>query len=486
MSQQTWSAVELSKRIKNGEMTVTDAAELVYQKIENKEKEYHCYITIKEKDVLLLEAQKLQAEIAAGKYADSPIAGVPVALKDNLCLEGMKMTCASKMLENFVAPYTAEAVKRLQDAGALLIGKTNMDEFSMGNTTETSYFGKTHNPAAPGCVPGGSSGGSAAAVAAGECLLALGSETGGSVRQPAAHCGLVGLKPTYGTISRHGMVAYASSLDQIGPLTNTVEDCAAVLSVIAGKDEKDSTSVERDEYDFLRGLRDGIAGCKVALPKEYLSDGVQPEIRDTLHRTMNHLMAAGAGVEEITLGMTEYLVPMYYCIVAAEASSNLARFDGVKYGYRAEGCADVQEMIKKSRTEGFGAEVKRRILLGTNVLYGENYETYYVKALKAKALLKKRFDEIFAEYDFILAPVAPTTAPELGAKKTQLQKYLEDIYTVPANLTGIPAISLPAGTDNAERPIGIQLMADSFCEKKLLRAAYVLEQSGKGKTDEAV
>lgn len=474
-----WSAVELSQKIKAKEMTVSEAVELIYQKIEEREQEIFSYITLKEKSELLAEAEKLQEEINAGKYSDSPIAGVPVALKDNLCVEGSKMTCASRMLENFEAPYTAEAVTRLQEAGALIIGKTNMDEFSMGNTTETSYFGVTRNPRNPEHVPGGSSGGSAAAVAAGECFFALGSETGGSVRQPASYCGLVGLKPTYGTVSRHGMVAYASSLDQIGPLCNTVEDCAAVLSVIAGKDEKDSTSVQRDDYDFLAGLKEGVAGKKVALPKEYLADGIQPEIRDALRRMTEILKEQGATVTELELGMTEYLVPMYYIIVAAEASSNLARFDGVKYGYRAKEYDDVQDMIRKSRTEGFGPEVKRRIMLGNHMLYGDNYEKYYQKALKAKELLKQRFDEIFAEYDFILAPVAPTTAPRIGTKKTQIQKYLEDIYTVPANLTGIPAICIPAGTDEKGLPIGIQLMADRFQEKKLFGAAYVLEQCQK-------
>lgn len=477
MDWKTWSATELSRRIKSGETTVQEAVELVYHNIEEKETEYRCYITVREKKEVLEEAGCLQKDIQAGKYADSPIAGVPVALKDNLCAEGMRMTCASRMLENFVAPYTAEAVKRLKDAGALIIGKTNMDEFSMGNTTTTSYFGITRNPMAPGCVPGGSSGGSAAAVAAGECFFALGSETGGSVRQPAAHCGLVGLKPTYGTVSRHGMVAYASSLDQIGPLTNTVEDCAAVLSVIAGKDEKDSTSVERNSCDFLSGMKDGIKGRKVALPSEYLSEGVQPEIREALKKTVGQLKEAGAVAEVIELGMTEYLVPMYYIIVAAEASSNLARFDGVRYGHRTSAmCENTQEMTELSRAEGFGKEVKKRILLGTNLLYGENYEGYYKKALKVKELLKQRFAEIFSDYDYILAPVAPTTAPEIGAKKTQIQSYLEDIYTVPANLTGIPAISVPAGKDDNGRPVGIQLMADRFCEKELLQAAYVLEQ----------
>lgn len=480
MKQEMWSATELSRRIKAGKMTVQDAVELVYSNIEKKEKEYHCYITIRDKQEVLEEAAHLQQEISEGKYADSPIAGVPAALKDNLCLEGMKMTCASRMLEHFVAPYTADAVRRLTKAGVLIIGKTNMDEFSMGNTTTSSYFGPTLNPAARGCIPGGSSGGSAAAVAAGECFFSLGSETGGSVRQPAAHCGLVGLKPTYGMVSRHGLVAYASSLDQIGPLTSTVEDCAAVLSVIAGKDEKDSTSVECQGYDFLSGMKDGIAGCKVALPAEYLVEAVSPEIRTALQETVAKLETAGAAVTKIELGMTEYLVPMYYCIVAAEASSNLARFDGIRYGYRTKTvCADAQELMEVSRAEGFGKEVKNRILLGTGVLYGENYEKYYRKALEGKELLKRRFDEIFLEYDYILAPVAPTSAPEIGAKKTQIQSYLEDIYTVPANLTGIPAISIPAGVDEKGRPVGVQLMADKFREQELFRAAYALEQQGR-------
>ena len=353
-----------------------------------------------------------------------------------------------------------------------------MDEFSMGNTTETSFFGETGNPAAPGCVPGGSSGGSAAAVAAGECVFALGSETGGSVRQPAAHCGVVGLKPTYGTVSRYGMVAYASSLDQIGPLTNTVEDCAAVLSVIAGKDEKDATSVAREDYDFLAGLKDGIAGCRVALPKEYLAEGIHEDVKQALLAAAAALEAAGATVTETELGMTEQLVPMYYCIASAEASSNLARYDGIRYGHRTGDYGSVQELVARSRAEGFGAEVKRRILLGTQVLHGENYENYYLRALKTKEVLKRRFEELFATYQYILAPVAPATAPKLGETKTLLQKYLEDIFTVPANLTGIPAISVPFGRDKKQHPIGIQLMADRFCEKELFRAAYVLEQAG--------
>lgn len=479
MECKTWSAVELSRKIKAGELTVMDAVEQIYQRIDENEQQLHCYISLESKEELMQQARKLQKEIEEGKYQDSPIAGVPAALKDNLCVQGKKMTCASKMLEDYVAPYTAEAVRRLEAAGVLFVGKTNMDEFSMGNTTESSYFGKTQNPRKPGHVPGGSSGGSAAAVAAGECFFSLGSETGGSVRQPGAYCGVVGLKPTYGTISRYGMVAYASSLDQIGPLTNTVEDCAAVLSVIAGKDEKDSTSVERKSYDFLSGLKNGIAGKKVALPTEYLADGVQPEIREALKKTERELEKQGAVVTEITMGMTEYLVPMYYSIVAAEASSNLARFDGIKYGYHTDSYDNLQEYVKKNRTEGFGAEVRKRIMLGNLMLYGENYEKYYEKALKARVLLKQKMNEIFSEFDYILAPVAPTTAPEIGAKKTQVQGYLEDIYTVPANLAGIPAITVPVGTDAKGLPIGIQFMADSCREAELFQVAYALEQAGK-------
>ncbi len=479
MEQEIYSAVVLSGKIKRQEMTVEEAAECVYRMIETQEAENKCYITLRDKEEVLSEARKLQQEILRGNYADSPLAGVPVAIKDNLCIEGMRMTCASRMLENFVAPYTAEAVTRLKNAGALIIGKTNMDEFSMGNTTETSYFGATKNPRAKGCVPGGSSGGSAAAVAAGECVVALGSETGGSVRQPASYCGLVGLKPTYGRVSRHGMAAYASSLDQIGPLTNTVEDCAAVLSVIAGKDEKDATSSERPVEDYLSELRSGVMGRKIALPKEYLSEGIQPEIRNAIKKTAALLESEGAAVEETELGLTRYLVPMYYVIAASEASSNLSRYDGAAYGYRAEHTDTIQEMTEKSRAEGFGIEVKRRILLGTYMLYGDNYEKYYQKACRAKEILKKRMHEIFSGYDFILAPVAPTTAPGFGEKKTQMQKYLEDIYTVPANLAGIPAISIPAGKDEKGHPVGIQLMADQFCEKQLLQAAYVVEQQWK-------
>ncbi len=476
MLQKKYSAVELSRRIKSGEVTVEEAVEAVYAAIEEKEKECHAFLMIRDKDEVLNEARQLQKEIRAGRYKKSPIAGVPMALKDNLCVEGTKTTCASRMLENFEAPYTATAVKKLKTAGALFIGKTNMDEFSMGNTTKTSCFGYTKNPRNTEHVPGGSSGGSAAALAAEECWFSLGSETGGSVRQPAAHCGLVGIKPTYGTVSRYGLIAYASSLDQIGVFGKTVEDCGAVLATIAGWDEKDSTSVRREDYDFTADIGKDVRGMKLLLPLEYLADDIQPEIKEALLTAVEKMQAEGAEVTFAQIGMTEYLIPMYYSIVAAEASSNLARFDGVKYGYRVADAENLKEMTERSRTEGFGREVRRRLLLGTYVLSGEAYETCYLKALKAKEMLRSRFDEIFAEYDFILAPVAPTTAPRLDAQKSQVQGFLEDIFTVPANLTGIPAISVPAGVDKAGLPIGIQLMANRFEERKLLRGAYVLEQ----------
>ncbi len=478
MKKQFMSAVTLAADIRAGRVTVKDAVEAVYEEIEKREEECHAYLYLRDKEEVLLEAERLQADIFAGKYADSMIAGVPVAVKDNICMEGYPTTCASKMLENFVPPYSATAVKRLQEAGALILGKTNMDEFGMGSTTETSYFGVTRNPHNPERVPGGSSGGSAAAVAAGECVFSIGSDTGGSIRQPGSYCGLVGIKPTYGTVSRYGLIAYTSSLEQIGPMTNTVEDCAAVLQIIAGKDDRDSTSVDVQKRDYLSLLKQGVENLRIGLPSDFLVEGVQREVAEAVRQAAALLERLGAKVEEFELGMSEYVVPIYCTITAAEASSNLARFDGVKYGHRTEEYTSLQEMGAKSRAEGFGREVTKRILLGTEILGEGNYERFYEKAVYGQKLLRKTYEKAFEKYDVILGPVAPRTAPVIAEKnKDTLTSRLEDIYTVPANLTGIPAITVPFGKDDAGMPIGIQLLADHFREDILFRAAYSLEQN---------
>ena len=393
----------------------------------------------------------------------------------------MRTTCSSKILENFVPTFSAEAVVNLEKAGAVVIGKTNMDEFAMGSTTETSAYGVTRNPWNTDHVPGGSSGGSAAAVAAGECYFALGSDTGGSIRQPASFCGVVGLKPTYGTVSRYGLVAYGSSLDQIGPLTKNVADCAAVLEVIASHDIKDATSINRKEEnkdtDFTAALVDDVKGMKIGIPRDYFGEGLDGEVKDAVLAAAKQLAAKGAVVEEFDLSLVAYAIPAYYTIAAAEASSNLERFDGIKYGYRAASFEGLHDMYKKTRSEGFGAEVKRRIMLGSFVLSSGYYDAYYLKALKVKAMIKNAFDDAFAKYDLILGPVAPTTAPRLGESLSDpLKMYLGDIYTISVNLAGLPAISLPCGKDSKGLPIGLQLIADSFQEKKLIQAAYTYEK----------
>lgn len=474
-----YTAVELSDRIKKGEIKVAEAVEAVFARIDEREEALNCYITL-EKEKALARAGEVQKQIDEGTLT-GPLAGVPFAIKDNLCTEGIRTTCASKILSNFVPAYSAEAVANLEKAGAVIIGKTNMDEFAMGSTTETSYFGDTRNPKNTEHVPGGSSGGSAAAVAAGECFVALGSDTGGSIRQPASHCGVVGMKPTYGTVSRYGLVAYASSLDQIGPLTRDVTDCAAVLETIASHDTKDSTSMKREDTDFTLALVKDVKGMRIGIPKDYFTEGLDSEVKEAVLAAAKVLEAQGAVVEEFDLSLVEYAIPAYYTIAMAEASSNLERFDGVKYGYRTEDAKDLHAMYKKSRSEGFGAEVKRRIMLGSFVLSSGYYDAYYLKALKAKALIKKAFDHAFAKYDLILGPVAPTTAPKLGESLSDpLKMYLSDIYTIAVNLAGLPAISVPCGEDKKGLPIGLQLIGDCFAEKKLIQAAYTYEQCKEG------
>lgn len=476
MSILSMTAVELAAAIKKHEVTVKEAVEAVLDNIEKKEDTYHCYVTV-DREGALKQAEEIQKKIDDGTLS-GPLAGVPVAIKDNMCTEGLLTTCSSKILYNFVPTFTSEAVLNLQKAGAVILGKTNMDEFAMGSTTETSAYGVTRNPWNPEHVPGGSSGGSAAAVAAEECFYALGSDTGGSIRQPASFCGVVGLKPTYGTVSRYGLIAYGSSLDQIGPLCKDVTDCATILEAIASHDSKDSTSVERQDTDFTSALVEDVKGMKIGIPRDYFGEGLNPEVKEAVLRAAEVLKEKGAIVEEFDLSLVEYAIPTYYTIAAAEASSNLERFDGIKYGYRTEEYQGLHNMYKKSRSEGFGAEVKRRIMLGSFVLSSGYYDAYYLKALRVKALIKKAFDEAFAKYDVILGPVAPTTAPKIGESLSDpIQMYLGDIYTISINLAGLPGLSIPCGRDSKGLPIGMQLIGDCFKEKNLIRAAYTYEKA---------
>ncbi len=468
------SASELGKEIRARHISAVDATKAVLAQIEAEEPRIHSYVTV-DKEGALKQAEEIQKKIDGGDLT-GPLAGVPVAIKDNMCIEGELTTCSSRILSNFRPTYTAEAVENLRKAGAVILGKTNMDEFAMGSTTETSYFGPTMNPHNVGHVPGGSSGGSCAAVAANECFYSLGSDTGGSIRQPSSFCGVVGMKPTYGTVSRYGLIAYGSSLDQIGPITKNVTDCATVLEAIASWDKKDSTCVKRGDYDFTSALVDDVKGLRVGIPKDYFTEGLDKEVAGAIHDAAKILEENGAIVEEFDLSLVKYAIPAYYVIASAEASSNLERFDGVKYGYRTEEYEGLHNMYKKTRSEGFGAEVKRRIMLGSFVLSSGYYDAYYLKALRTKALIKAAFDKAFASYDVILAPAAPTTAPELGKSLSDpLKMYLSDIYTVSVNLAGLPGLSIPVGKDTKSLPIGMQMIGNSFQEKTLLRAAYTYE-----------
>lgn len=470
------TAVELGRKIKEKEVTVEEAVTAALDAIEKREAQVHSFVTV-DREGALKRAKEVQAKIDAGELT-GPLAGVPVAIKDNMCTKGLLTTCSSKILYNFVPTYTAEAVLNLEKAGAVILGKTNMDEFAMGSTTETSAYGVTKNPWNTGHVPGGSSGGSCAAVAAEECSYALGSDTGGSIRQPSSFCGVTGIKPTYGTVSRYGLIAYGSSLDQIGPIAKDVTDCATILEAIASHDVKDSTSVQREDYDFTTALVDDVRGMKIGIPRDYFGDGLDPEVKAAVLGAAKKLEEKGAIVEEFDLSLVEYAIPAYYVIACAEASSNLARFDGVKYGYRTEQYDGLHNMYKKTRSEGFGAEAKRRIMLGSFVLSSGYYDAYYLKALRTKALIKQAFDKAFEKYDVILGPAAPTTAPKLGESLSDpLKMYLGDIYTISVNLAGLPGITLPCGTDQSGLPIGLQLIGDCFAEKKIIRAAYAYEQT---------
>ena len=471
-----YTAVELAAKIKAGEVTVKQAVLAVLDQIEETESNYHCYVTV-DKEGALKKAEEVQKKIDAGIFT-GPLAGVPVAIKDNMCTEGLLTTCSSHILHNFIPTYSAQAVLNLEEAGAVVIGKTNMDEFAMGSTTETSAYGITKNPWNDAHVPGGSSGGSAAAVAAKECYFALGSDTGGSIRQPASFCGVVGIKPTYGTISRYGLIAYGSSLDQIGPLAKDVTDCATILEITSSYDHKDSTSVKREDIDFTKALVNDVTGMKIGIPRDYFGEGLDLEVKEAVLKAAQTLRERGAIVEEFDLSLVDYAIPAYYVIASAEASSNLSRFDGIKYGYRTEAFDGLHSMYKRTRSEGFGPEVKRRIMLGSFVLSSGFYDAYYLKALRTKALIKKAFDAAFEKYDLLLGPTAPTTAPVVGKSlQDPIKMYLGDIYTISVNLAGLPGISVPCGIDQAGLPIGVQLIGDCFQEKKLIQAAYTYEQA---------
>ena len=472
------TAVELGKKIKAKEITVVDAVKASLEQIKKLEPVVHAYVTVDEEGALK-RAEEVQRRIDDGTLT-GPLAGVPVAIKDNMCTKDLLTTCSSKILYNFVPTFSAEAVINLEKAGAVILGKTNMDEFAMGSTTETSAYGVTRNPWDPEHVPGGSSGGSCAAVAAEECFFALGSDTGGSIRQPSSFCGVTGIKPTYGTVSRYGLIAYGSSLDQIGPIARDVTDCATILEAISSYDKKDSTSIPREDMDFTSALVDDVKGMRIGIPRDYLGEGLDEEVKEAILKAAKVLEDKGAIVEEFDLGLVKYAIPAYYVIASAEASSNLSRFDGVKYGLRAKEYEGLHEMYKKSRSEGFGEEVKRRIMLGSFVLSSGYYDAYYLKALRTKALIKKEFDKAFEKYDVILGPAAPSTAPKLGESLSDpLKMYLGDIYTISVNLAGLPGMTVPCGKDSAGLPIGLQLIGDCFQEKKIIRAGYAFEQSRK-------
>ena len=467
------TALELGAAIKRGMVSIPEAAQAALDAIQARDGTFNSFITVTGERAME-RAMALQKGV---KDAQSPLYGVPMALKDNICTKGFKTSCASKILGDFRPPYDATVVERLAAAGALSLGKLNMDEFAMGSTTETSFYGPVRNPWDPDRVPGGSSGGAAAAVAAGECWYALGSDTGGSIRQPASYCGVTGMKPTYGTVSRYGLIAYASSLDQIGPLARSAEDCAAVLDMIQGRDERDGTSLDVPCGTLLQNLRADLTGMKIGIPVDCFGEGLDPEVREKVLAVAQVLKGRGAQVEECQLPVMEYVVPTYYIIACAEASSNLSRFDGVKYGWRAEGYEDLTDLYCKTRTEGFGREVQRRILLGTFVLSTGYYDAYYKKALQVKAVIKGAFDAAFAKYDLLLTPVAPTTAPRLGESLSDpLQMYLSDIYTVSVNLAGLPALSMPCGFDSKGLPVGAQLIGAPLMEQKVLNAAHAFQQ----------
>ena len=472
----TMGALETAELIRKGEISVKEAVSAVIAAAEEKDKEYNCYVTLCPEDALK-KAEKVQALIDSGDI-DSPLAGVPVSVKDNICTKGIRTTCSSKILGNFVPVYNATVVDKMEKAGMITVGKLNMDEFAMGSTTETSYFGPTKNPWDTSKVPGGSSGGAAACIAADEAVVALGSDTGGSIRQPCSFCGVTGLKPTYGTVSRYGLVAYASSLDQIGPVGKNVADCAAVYSVISGKDEKDSTSMDFAPFDYKAVLTGDMKGKKIGIPADYLGEGLAPDVKEAVMNAAKVFENMGAEIEIFPMPISEYAIPTYYIIASAEACSNLSRYDGIKYGYASPDAENLRELYIKSRSEGFGMEVKRRIMLGNFVLSSGYYDAYYKKALKAKKLVQKAFFDAFEKYDMILGPVAPTTALKIGESLSDpLKMYLGDIYTVMVNIAGLPSAAVPCGFDSEGMPIGMQLIGKPFGETEILRAAHCFESA---------
>lgn len=469
------TAHELHQLLLKKETSAEEITNAVFNRIDNVEEKIKAYLTLT-KEQALGKARQVDKQIAAGEQI-SPLAGIPMAIKDNICVKGVHTTCASKMLENFVSPYDATVIERLKENQAVLVGKTNMDEFAMGSTTETSYMKTTRNPWNTERVPGGSSGGSAAAVAADQCIVALGSDTGGSIRQPAAFCGVVGLKPTYGTVSRYGCVAFASSLDQIGPLAKDVTDCALVLNAICGQDSKDATSAPYKVPDYTKYLQNDVRGLRIGVPKEYMATGLDNDIKRLIEEAITTLSNLGAEIEETSMPHVEYALPAYYLIATAEASSNLAKFDSVRYGYQYPDAEDVLDMFIKSRSKGFGAEVKRRIMLGTYALSAGYYDAYYLKALKVRTLVKQDFDRAFEKYDLLLSPTTPTPAFKFAQKVGDpVQMYLNDLYTMSVNLAGAPGISLPCGFVDG-LPVGLQLIAKPFGEAAMLRAAYTFEQN---------
>ena len=469
---------ELQEKLAAKELTITEITKAYVDRINEKEKDVQAFITL-QTDEAMKKAEEIEAKVNNGEV-NSAFAGIPIGIKDNLCTKGVKTTCASKMLENFVAPYDATVVEKLNNENMISLGKLNMDEFAMGSSTENSAFKKTKNPWNLNAVPGGSSGGSAAAVAANLVPWALGSDTGGSIREPASFCGVVGLKPTYGLVSRYGLVAFASSLDQIGPITKDVKDSAMLLNLLVGHDEKDTTSLDMPKVDYVAELKNDVKGLKIGVPKEFFGEGINSEVKACLEKAIEKYKELGAEVEEFSLNIAEYSLAAYYIIACAEASSNLGRFDGIRYGYRTENYSNLKDIYRNSRSEAFGPEVKRRIILGTYVLSSGYYDAYYKKAQQVRTLVKNEFDKAFEKYDVVLTPTAPAVAYQFGEKtENPLEMYLSDICTVSVNVAGLPGISIPCGLDSKGMPIGMQLIGQRFSEATILNAAYTFEQATK-------
>ncbi len=469
---------ELQEKLKAKELTITEITKAYADNIEKYEKDVQAFITPLGNEAVK-KAEEIQEKVENGEI-NTPLAGIPIGIKDNICTKGVRTTCASKMLENFISPYNATVVEKLEEQNLINLGKLNMDEFAMGASTEYSYFQKTRNPWNLNTVPGGSSGGSAAAVASNMVPWALGSDTGGSIRQPASFCGIVGLKPTYGLVSRYGLVAFASSLDQIGPITKDVEDAAILLNIITGHDERDTTSVNKEKVDYTKALKNDVKGLKIGIPKQYFGEGINPEVKEKLEEAIEKYKELGATVEECSLDIADYALATYYIIACAEASSNLGRFDGIRYGYRTENFSNLKDIYRNSRSEGFGSEVKRRIILGTYVLSSGYYDAYYKKAQQVRTLVKREFDKAFDKYDVLLTPTSPSVAFEIGTRSNNpLEMYLADICTVSVNIAGLPGISVPCGVDSKGMPIGMQLIGNRFSEETLINAAYTYEQEVK-------